>query len=81
MNVTLANIDLTEEKTVNIDISQIKVKNIRGRILTSNNITDHNTFENPHLVKPVTFEDFKIKKDGQIELKLPAKSIVVLSLD
>ncbi len=81
VNVTLANIDLTEEKTVNIDISQIKVKNIRGRILTSNNITDHNTFENPHLVKPVTFEDFKIKKDGQIELKLPAKSIVVLSLD
>ena len=48
-------------------------------MLTSGAITDHNTFENPDLVKPVAFNGAKVEK-GQLKVTLPAKSIVVLEV-
>jgi alpha-N-arabinofuranosidase len=79
INLTLANIDLEKEQEIVIDFSDYRIKSVSGRILTSKNITDHNTFENPELVKPVPFNDSKISS-GQLKVKMPAKSIVVLKI-
>jgi alpha-N-arabinofuranosidase len=79
IHITLANIDLDSERTVEIDFSNTAVSNVTGRILTSKNIQDHNTFEKPETVKPVPFKDAKIAK-GKLTVKLPAKSIVVLDI-
>ncbi|MFV0310812.1 MAG: alpha-N-arabinofuranosidase [Dysgonomonas sp.] len=78
-HITLANIDLSAEQNVNIDFSNAKINSVKGRILTSKNIEDHNTFENPDLVKPQTFTGAKIE-NGKLNIKLPAKSIVVLEI-
>lgn len=78
-HITLANIDLNAEQNVNIDFSNTKINSVKGRILTSKNIEDHNTFENPDLVKPQTFTGAKIE-NGKLNIKLPAKSIVVLEI-
>jgi alpha-N-arabinofuranosidase len=40
----------------------------------------HNTFDKPDAVKPVAFSDFKLTASG-FTAKLPAKSVVVLTLE
>lgn len=77
--LTMANIDLDKEQNLEIDFSNTKINQATGRILTSKNITDHNTFEKPDVVKPVDFKGAKISK-GKLNVKLPAKSIVVLEI-
>jgi len=77
--ISMANIDLEDERDLRIDFSGVNVKVVKGRILTSANITDHNTFKNPNLIKPVNFNGAKIH-NGVLNVKLPAKSIVVLEV-
>ena len=60
-------------------IREYKSEKAVGKILTSANLTDHNSFENPNIVKPAPFKEVKINK-GTMKVKLPAKSIVTLEL-
>ncbi|BBD45710.1 Glycoside hydrolase family 51 protein [Petrimonas sp. IBARAKI] len=48
-------------------------------ILTSPNLTDHNTFENPYKVRVILFNDTVKSRDG-LNIELPAKSIVTLKI-
>ena len=77
--VTMANVDLDKGRDVEIDFSGAKLNSVNGRILTSKNIADHNTFDNPDAVKPAEFKGAKLSK-GKLEVKLPAKSIVVIEI-
>jgi alpha-N-arabinofuranosidase len=79
INITLANMDLEKEQEIAINFSDCEVKNVSGRILTSKDITDYNTFENPGLVKPQVFTGAKISK-GKLTVKMPAKSIIALEI-
>lgn len=78
-HITLANIDLNNPQNVSIDLSNTKISKVSGRILTSKDIHDHNTFENPNLVQPQTFNGAKIV-NGKLNIQLPAKSIVALEI-
>lgn len=80
INISLANIDLDKAQDLTIDLSSISAKKVSGRILTSKNITDHNTFENPNIIQPQEFKDAKVV-NGKLQVKLPAKSIVVLTVE
>jgi alpha-N-arabinofuranosidase len=77
IHLTIANIDLDTERTVEVDFGGQKASRVSGRILTSPKITDHNTFAQPGVVKPSTFSGAKII-DGKLSVKLPAKSIIAL---
>jgi alpha-N-arabinofuranosidase len=79
IHISLSNVDLSNEQTVSIDLHDLKVKNVTGEILTSKNITDHNTFDHPDTVHVTTFNGAKLNK-GTLQVKLPAKSIVTLTL-
>ncbi|MDR0348793.1 MAG: alpha-N-arabinofuranosidase [Tannerella sp.] len=79
IHLTLANIDLDKERHVEIDLPDAGMNHVNGRILTSTNITDHNTFENPNVIQPAAFKEANISK-GKLNIKLPAKSIVVLEV-
>lgn len=78
-HITLANIDLNTPQSVNIDLSNTKISKVSGRILTSKDIHDHNTFENPNLIQPQAFNGAKIV-NGKLNIQLPAKSIVALEI-
>ena len=52
---------------------------ISGRKLTSDNYTDHNTFEDPEKLRPAVFENIKTKKN-EVTATIPAKSIIVLEI-
>jgi alpha-N-arabinofuranosidase len=77
MHISLVNIDTKIKNKVSIDLEVFGIKKITASILTSNNLQDHNTFENPNKIEPKTFKDFTIKK-GVLEVNLPPFSIVTL---
>jgi alpha-N-arabinofuranosidase len=54
-------------------------KAVAGRVLTAGAINAHNTFAAPDLVKPAAFDGATIKGDS-LEVRLPAKSVVILAL-
>lgn len=80
IHISLSNIDLKNTKEVRINLFGIHAKKISGEILTSKNISDHNTFENPNAITPKMFNDAKLDK-GVLTVKLPSKSIVILTLE
>ncbi len=55
------------------------VGEVTGRILTAAEGTAHNTFAEPNRVLPETFEDFH-PGVGRLEVNLPARSVVILSI-
>ncbi|WP_347158376.1 alpha-N-arabinofuranosidase [Pontibacter chitinilyticus] len=78
-HVSLVNIDAHKPQEITIDVDGAKYKNVSGRILTSQSIQDHNTFQNPEKIKPQTFKGAKLK-NGSLQVKLPPFSVVVLEL-
>lgn len=91
LNVNLANADLEQSNTVTIDLSEVGKQKIKGKtlplqgkvrgaqLLTSRDIKDHNTFENPSLVRPVEFKDAKVK-NGVLTVVLPKMSVVTIQV-
>jgi len=77
--VALVNMDPRTAATVNLSINGVKAKTVKGEILTAAAMDAHNTFESPDAVKPTRFNGAALK-DGRLSISLPAKSVVVLSL-
>ncbi|NLI61285.1 MAG: alpha-N-arabinofuranosidase, partial [Clostridiales bacterium] len=65
--------------SVDVELRGIMAKQVSGRVLTSEDIRDHNTFDEPEKVQPSAFEDFKLSEKG-LSVNLPAKSVVVLAI-
>lgn len=79
VNINLANADLTESNKVTIDLAGISGNIKNATILTSADMKDHNTFENPNKVVPAQFNDAKIS-NGKLVVTLPKMSIVTLQI-
>ena len=77
--LSLINVSLDKPQTLDVKLEGFTGKTVKGNILTSKNVADYNDFEHPDRVSPGEFRDAKLKK-GVLTVKLPAKSIVVLSL-
>jgi alpha-N-arabinofuranosidase len=80
--VTLAivNIDPAKNVDLNCDLQGGTFKTVAGEILTSKHLTDINTFEDPSKVVEETFKGAKLKGGSHLTLKVPAKSIISLTL-
>lgn len=78
-HISIVNIDNKNVQDISIDISGIVQKSITGRLLSSKNIQDHNTFEQPEKVKPTEFKQFS-QAGNSIKIKLPPSSVIVLEL-
>jgi len=79
IHISFCNLDPSNAAEVRCALEGAKPKEISGRVLTAETITAHNTFENPQVVKPATFSNFKL--EGNIlTTTLPAKSVVVLAI-
>jgi alpha-N-arabinofuranosidase len=78
-HITLVNLDPNKKINLQTTLVGINWKTVTGQILTSAKLTDINTFENPNVIKNVTFNGAK-KSGEQLQVELPAKSIVMLEL-
>ncbi|MFT4094966.1 MAG: alpha-L-arabinofuranosidase C-terminal domain-containing protein [Niabella sp.] len=80
VHITLVNIDAHQEITVKTAVAGKNFKKISGRLLTSGNFADVNTFENKKKIIPVSFNGAKIERN-MLVAKLPKLSVVSLTLE
>ncbi|RZJ41980.1 MAG: hypothetical protein EON87_15605, partial [Brevundimonas sp.] len=55
-------------------------RRVSGQVLTAEAMDAHNTFDAPSAIHPVAFTGARIA-NGRLTARLPAKSLVVLTLD
>lgn len=78
-HVSLVNIHSTKEQNITINLDNLGAKSVTGRILSSSNIQDHNTFDKPNAVIPASFNKATLN-GNELKLSLPPFSVVVLEL-
>jgi alpha-N-arabinofuranosidase len=74
-HISLVNIHASEKVTVEVSLDNLK--DFTAQIVTSSKLQDCNTFENPDVITPKQFKDFKYNK-GLLTVTLPPFSVVVL---
>ena len=79
VHLSLANTSPSQAVTLTVKLAGVSPKAASGRLLTATAMNTHNTFAAPDAVKPVNFDGATIKGDS-LEVRLPAKSVVVLTL-
>jgi alpha-N-arabinofuranosidase len=79
VHISLVNIDPVKEVNLLIDLRGGEFSDISGRILASQQISAHNTFDQPEEVKPAAYRDVKIR-DNIVMMKIPPSSIIVLEV-
>jgi alpha-N-arabinofuranosidase len=77
--LAVTNVSLDKDQTIDFNIDGFSARQVSGRILTSKNAADYNDFNHPNVVAPKTFSDASLKK-RVLTVKVPAKSLVVLSI-
>jgi alpha-N-arabinofuranosidase len=80
VHLSLANTSPTQPVTLTVKLAGLAPKAVAGRLLTAAAIDAHNTFEAPNAVQPAAFGGASVRGDT-LEVKLPAKSVVVLALN
>jgi alpha-L-arabinofuranosidase len=79
LHISLCNLHHAEGAEVVCDIRGRGLGQVSGKVLTSDTMQSHNTFEEPEAVAPVAYSDYRME-DGRLVLKLPARSVVVVAI-
>jgi alpha-N-arabinofuranosidase len=79
VHLSLANTSPAQAVTLSVKLAGLTPKSVSGRVLTATAMNAHNTFEAKDAVQPAAFAGATVKGDT-LEVKLPAKSVVVLAL-
>jgi alpha-N-arabinofuranosidase len=79
VHISLVNIDAHTEQEVKIELGDLPVASVTGRILRSAKLQDHNSFNNPQKVKPIVFNNATLSGNNLL-VKVPPFSVVVLEL-
>ncbi len=78
-NISLVNIHAAKTQTVTVKIQGAGYKSVTGRILTSDKLQSHNSFEMPEKIKPLPFNGATLAND-ELKLSIPPFSVIVLTL-
>lgn len=79
IHISCVNIDPGNEHKLSLDLRGSGFKEATAKVLTSDAMNSHNTYEKPEEVIPAGFNEVRIRK-GIVELTVPAKSVVVLEI-
>ena len=52
IHISLANVDPRRSENIHIDLQNVTIKSVNGRMLTGSSKNDYNTFDSPEKVKP-----------------------------
>jgi alpha-L-arabinofuranosidase len=80
VHLSLANTSPGQAVTLSVTLAGLAARSVTGRLLTAPAMNAHNTFGAPSAVQPARFDGASLK-GGTLEVKLPAKSVVVLALN
>jgi alpha-N-arabinofuranosidase len=79
VHISLANLNPNKPITITCNLIGDSYKKVTGEVLTADEMNSFNSFENPDVVKPVTFNGFTLN-NGILSIVMPSKSVVVLEL-
>jgi alpha-N-arabinofuranosidase len=77
--LSLANTNPRQPATITVALAGVTPTSVTGRLLTGSAMNAHNTFAAPDAVKPATFGGVTLAA-GTLEIRLPARSVVVVEL-
>ncbi len=72
IHISIVNVDLNNAVSVDVDLRGFQPHGISGKIITSDNVTNHNTFEKPTVIKPEEFKGANLKK-GVLTAAIPGQ--------
>lgn len=78
--LSLVNLNPRGAVQVGVGTRGFAVRRVSGEILTATTMDAHNSFESPEVVRPMAFSGARLT-GRTLEVKLPAKCVVVLSLE
>ncbi len=79
VDLSLVNANPREAVSVKCTIPGLQAQQLRGRVLTAEEMTAHNTFDAPDTVVPAEFRGAELSGEV-LTVLLPPKSVVVLAL-
>jgi alpha-N-arabinofuranosidase len=82
IHISLTNVDLKKEQEVKVELRGLTLSpsvKVKGQIVTSGNMADHNTFDKPDAVKVENFSAPPVSGRG-LTVTLPPMSVVTLEL-
>jgi alpha-L-arabinofuranosidase len=79
VHLSLANVSPSQAVALTVRLAGLTAKAVSGRVLTAKGMDARNTFETPDAVQSTAFTGATVKGET-LEVALPAKSVVVLTL-
>ena len=80
INITICNLNHIRPAEIVCELKDYTPKSVKGRTLTAEEMSAHNTFDNPLAVEPE--ELYGLKIEGQkVSIILPAKSVNVIEIE
>jgi alpha-L-arabinofuranosidase len=79
VHISLVNIHSSKAQNITINLNDLKVGSVKGRILSSRKLQDHNTFQEPNKIIPTAFNG-AVLQNNTLKVTLPPFSVVVLTL-
>ncbi len=79
LNITICNLNPNKGADISLDLAGLKPSGVKGRILSSDSMNKHNTFEAPNALAAVDFKGYSATQSG-LKLDLPKMCVVQLEL-
>jgi alpha-L-arabinofuranosidase len=79
VHISLVNVHASKEQEVTVDLGGLPAKSVSARILRSDKLQDHNSFDAGDKIKPAAFNN-ALLKGNLLTVKIPAFSVIVLEL-
>ncbi|MHB9295288.1 alpha-L-arabinofuranosidase [Pillotina sp. SPG140] len=82
-HVSLTNADPRNEREITIELAGFEPQSVSGQIISSSDMRDHNTFENPDVITIKPFIGAALsgnRHHGIVTVILPAKSVTTLEM-
>ncbi|HET7897244.1 MAG TPA: alpha-L-arabinofuranosidase C-terminal domain-containing protein, partial [Flavisolibacter sp.] len=79
IHITLVNLNPNQSIQLQSTLNGVKWQSVNGSIVTSLKLTDVNTFERPDNIRVQPFSGAK-KQGNELQVEVPAKSVVMLEL-
>ena len=80
IHATLVNLHPNKAVATDVVLNGMKIKQIKGEVLTSQLYTDYNSFDKPNKISVASFDKFKKDGDNVITVKMPPLSVVALEI-
>ncbi len=80
IHISICNLNPQMPEELEVSFEGFQVQKVTGRVLTSEVMNAHNTFEEPDTIRPTEFDMMQVK-NGKILATIPSKSVVVLAVE